>query len=66
MEGNGIDVNIIGKNRFGDEEVWEGKVVSFTANGNAVVVFTEGPRKSMFEIVPINNIRAILGDGASD
>ena len=66
MERNGIDVQVIVENKVGAKNTYNGKVMHFGPDGSAVVVYTEGPLKTMFANVPLCNLRAILDDKETD
>ena len=66
MEGNGIDVQVIVENKVGAKNTYKGKVMHFRPDGMAVIVYTEGPLKTMFANVPLSNLRAILDDKETD
>ncbi len=66
MERNGINVQVIVENKIGAKNTYNGKVMHFGPDGSAVVVYTEGPLKTMFANVPLCNLRAILDDKETD
>ena len=66
MERNGINVQVIVENKIGAKNTYNGKVIHFGPDGSAVVVYTEGPLKTMFANVPLCNLRAILDDKETD
>ena len=66
MEGNGIDVQVIVENKVGAKNTYKGKVMHFGPDDRAVVVYTEGPLKTMFANVPLWNLRAILDGEETD
>ncbi len=66
MEGTGIDVQVIVENKLGAKNTYKGKVMHFGPDGKAVVVYTEGPLKTMFANVPLSNLRAVLDGKETD
>ena len=66
MERYGIKVQIITINHLGGKKIYKGRVVHFGPDGRAIVVYTEGPNKGMFNHTQLSNLRAILDDEISD
>ena len=69
MEGVGmtpIEVKVMVETHVGEVKWWDGRVYSFGPDGNAIVLYTSGPNKGIFNRIGINRLRAKLDEQSAD